>query len=90
MKTINRLNQIKNSLDEKVIAKRAYTYFVKITPKDSGNARNKTTLSGNEIRASYPYAKRLDNGWSKQFGGQGMTKPTIEYIRKYIKKILGA
>jgi hypothetical protein len=68
----------------------AYNHFKSITPIDTGNARSRTSLKGNKtIEADYPYAQRLDNGWSKQHRGQGMTKPTEEFINKRIKQITG-
>lgn len=84
-----KINTWKQVLNPNNLAKIGYPVFVKHTPRDTGNAQSKTTLVGNEIRASYPYAKRLDNGWSKQHGGVGMTKPTMTAIRAYIKKKLG-
>jgi hypothetical protein len=70
------------------VMKNAYRYFVSITPKDKGNARRNTKLVRDVIEADYPYAERLDNGWSKQYGGKGMTKPTEEFIEKEIDNIL--
>lgn len=65
----------------------AYTEFVNDTPIRSGNARRNTSLEKNKIKARYPYAKRLDDGYSKQ-SPQGMTQPTINFIKKRIKQIL--
>lgn len=65
----------------------AYSEFVKNTPKNTGNARNKTKKFGNNIRAGYDYADRLDKGYSKK-APQGMTKPTVEFIKKRIERIL--
>lgn len=84
----NRISQIKKIMDERHLTRVAYDYFKKITPVKSGNARAHTTMSGNEIRAEYPYAKRLDNGWSKQ-APNGMVQPTVDYLNKYIKQQLG-
>jgi hypothetical protein len=69
----------------------ADTFFTRITPKDKGNARRNTNLIKNktEIFADYAYAERLDTGWSKQFGGKGMTNPTIAYIERQIDKKVG-
>jgi hypothetical protein len=64
-------------------------FFRDITPKDTGNARNKTTLRNDTIQARYPYAGRLDRGWSRQFGGQGMSRPTIKFLRRLVRSILG-
>ena len=66
---------------------RAYMYFKKITPIDTGNARSRTRLTGNTIRANYDYAKRLDEGYSKQ-APNGMTEPTKEFIAKELRKIM--
>lgn len=71
---------------EKVPAK-AYTNWVSITPKDTGNARRSTRLVGQTIRADYPYAKPLDTGWSKQ-APKGMSKPTKEFVDKLIQRLL--
>lgn len=84
----NRISEIKNKLDEKSLTKVAYDYFKNITPIKSGNARRKTTQNNNEINANYPYASRLDQGYSRQ-APKGMVLPTITYLRNYIKKQLG-
>lgn len=68
------------------LPQRAYKYFVAQTPVDSGNARRSTTLQGNEIHADYPYAERLDEGWSKQ-APRGMVKPTTKWVTDQFKKI---
>jgi hypothetical protein len=62
----------------------AFKFWRKITPKDTGNAKRKTVLRGNTINARYPYAERLDNGWSKQ-APKGMYIPTLEYLKKILK-----
>ena len=62
--------------------------FVSVTPIRTGNARRKTRLQGSNIKADYPYAKRLDEGYSKQ-APKGMLEPTIEFIRNRIEEILG-
>ena len=63
----------------------AYEFFKKTTPLKSGNARSRTELRNNEIHGSYPYAIRLDNGYSPQ-APRGMTEPTLEEISKFIKR----
>lgn len=85
---IKRLTKIQQVADPAKLAKAAYNYFVSITPIDSGNARRSTSLQGDEIHASYPYAKRLDQGWSDQ-APNGMIKPTEKFISQHIKKELG-
>lgn len=67
------------------VMKSAFKFYKKETPKKSGNARNKTTLRGDKIRSGYPYAGRLDEGWSKQ-SPDGMTEPTIEYMEKEVDR----
>jgi len=66
----------------------SYDYFKSITPIRSGNARRKTRLQGQTIKADYPYASRLDEGHSKQ-APQGMSEPTIKFIKNLISDIMG-
>jgi hypothetical protein len=66
----------------------AYDFFKSKTPIRSGNARRKTRLQGSSIKTEYPYAQRLDEGWSKQ-APQGMTKPTIEFIKNRVEELVG-
>lgn len=79
------LSQRIQALDQ--LPKQAYEYWVKITPKDSGNARRKTRLNNDTIVAAYPYAQRLDQGWSKQ-AEDGMSKPTEREIKKIADRIM--
>ena len=93
-----RLKKISSDLTSNKLADIAYDYFrdgKKVggvqgtgnfngTPKLSGNARRNTKLSGDRILAQYPYAQRLDQGYSKQ-APDGMSTPTTEYIKKYIE-----
>jgi hypothetical protein len=68
---------------------RAYRHFVEITPIRSGNARRRTKfVRGDTILADYPYAQRLDKGWSRQ-APSGMVKPTIDFIRRLVQGIFG-
>lgn len=73
----------------KKIPNEAYKVFVSETPVRSGNARRNTkqAKAGKEIQANYPYAKRLDEGYSKQ-SPKGMVEPTLEYIKNRFKKIM--
>jgi hypothetical protein len=81
------LNNLRNDiLEVKKIPQDAYNYFVGITPIDTGNARRSTKLTNNTIEANYPYAQRLNTGWSKQ-APDGMTEPTQKFIDARIKKI---
>jgi hypothetical protein len=70
------------------VPKEGYDVFKAATPIRSGNARRKTRLQGTTIKADYPYAQRLDDGWSKQ-APQGMVGPTIKFIKSKIAEILG-
>jgi hypothetical protein len=79
------LRRIQSELDK--LPQQAYNFWVKTTPKDTGNARRKTTLKKNEIQANYAYAKRLDEGWSKQ-APNGMSEPTEKFIKQRTDKIL--
>lgn len=86
-KISRRIDEINSKLDQKELLKFAHTVFVKLTPIDTGNARNSTVTEGTDtIFANYAYAKRLDQGWSKQ-ARDGMSKPMFEEIRKYLKGI---
>lgn len=81
------LDKLKTTITEvKKIPQDAYNYFVSITPIDTGNARRSTSLRNTTIEANYPYAQRLDEGWSKQ-AKDGMTKPTGKFIDARVKKI---
>ena len=69
----------------KDLPKHAFDVFKSITPYKTGNAKSKTYLQGNEIHGSYPYAERLDNGYSSQ-APRGMTEPTLAEIDRFIQK----
>ena len=79
------INKIQQKLDN--LPKEAHQEFVKNTPIRTGNARRKTKLNKDTIEANYPYAQRLDEGYSKQ-SPKGMTKPTEDFIKKRVKQIL--
>jgi len=99
---VQRLNKVLDTLDDATVTNVAYKEFVNQTPigKPStwkskkpknyapGNARRSTVRKGNEIQANYPYAQRLEEGWSKQ-APNGMTEPTLEAVRDYVFKTLG-
>ncbi len=70
------------------VASESYEFFKKKTPIRSGNARRKTRLQGQTIKADYPYAQRLDEGYSKQ-APQGMVDPTIKFIKRMVADIMG-
>ncbi len=79
------LKKMQQQLD--ALPQKAYKEFVKNTPVRSGNARRKTDLRKTQIEARYPYAERLDNGWSKQ-SPEGMIKPTEEFVINEFNKIM--
>lgn len=68
------------------LPKEAHKEFVALTPIDQGNARRNTRLQGNTITANYPYAQRLDQGWSKQ-APNGMLEPFMKWYEKRLKQI---
>lgn len=81
---IQKIRQKLNNLPDE-----AYKVFVSETPVRSGNARRNTKLkkSSKQIQANYPYAKKLDEGHSKQ-SPDGMVQPTVEFIRKRFRDIM--
>lgn len=70
------------------LPKEAYDYFVDSTPIRTGNARRSTSLRGNTIDANYAYAKRLDQGYSRQ-APKGMSDPTEKFLQKRIDDLIG-
>lgn len=65
--------------------------MVKLTPIKSGNARRRTVHNvSDKIQSKYPYAARLDEGWSKQ-APDGFTEPTTDhmddFVEKYVRRI---
>jgi len=72
------------------VMKTLYPYYVNKTPIASGNARNRTKLIRTTITSKYPYAGRLDEGWSKQ-APRGFTEPSIDQLENlignYIKRV---
>lgn len=67
---------------------KTYPQLKKETPIRSGNARNKTKQNRLKIKSNYPYAGRLDEGWSRQ-APKGFTEPSIEYLDKTIQEKVG-
>jgi hypothetical protein len=72
----------------RTLPKEAYDVFRANTPVRSGNAFRRTTLRGSTIDANYPYAERLDDGYS-QLKPQGMTAPTEKFLQKRITELTG-
>lgn len=80
------LKKQKTQIDQ--IPRKAFKVYEQNTPIRSGFARRNTKLARQRIiEANYPYAKRLDEGWSKQ-SPQGMTEPTLEFIEKEFLRIM--
>lgn len=79
------LGQIEERFD--TLPKKAFLHWRKVTPKRTGNARRKTSLKKNVIMAKYPYAERLDNGYSRQ-APKGMFEPTVKFIKKISKRFM--
>ena len=75
----------------KQLPRDTHKYWVSITPIakiNGGNARRSTRLVGTTIDADYPYAKPLDNGHSRQ-APKGMSKPTLVWFKRHVKRLLG-
>jgi len=85
----NKITKKVGQLEErfKTLPQKAYAFWRKTTPIKTGNARRKTKLDKDVIRARYPYAERLNDGWSKQ-APRGMYLPTVEYIKKITNKFV--
>ena len=81
-----RLQQIQKNTTPSELARVAFPVFKDFTPVRNGNAKKNTRLKGDTIHADYPYAKRLDEGYSKQKGGVGMSEPTLKAIQEYLDK----
>ena len=69
------------------VAPKAHKKWVEVTPKRTGNAKRRTKFEGGDtINADYPYARRLDKGYSKQ-APKGMLDPTVKFIKDELDKI---
>lgn len=80
-----RIEQVEKKLDQREILDLAYDVFKNTTPIRTGNARKKTKKEGTDtIFADYAYAKRLDQGYSRQ-APDGMSKPMFAEIRKHLR-----
>lgn len=69
------------------LPKRAFQEWRKLTPRRTGNAKRKTKLQRSVINASYPYAERLDSGYSRQ-APQGMWEPTKRFIERITRRMV--
>lgn len=88
-----KLEKLEKDLDK--LPQEVFQEFKNNTPIKSGNAKRKTTLKGDTIKADYPYAGVLDKGRHMTSRGmrgsnqapEGMTKPTLQFLKKRIKEI---
>lgn len=85
-------DEISRSIQKKVkelrqVPQKAYTFFRAVTPIRTGNARRNTILRKDTIVGAYPYAQRLDEGYSRQ-APSGMTAPTEAFVKKTVDKII--
>ena len=85
-KQFDKLLREMNSFPEELVDESG-KFFVNNTPIRSGNARNKTRVGRGKINADYPYAARLDEGWSKQ-APNGMVEPTLKYIEQLVRTFI--
>jgi hypothetical protein len=88
IRQVEKLFEKSQTLGEQVI-EQGYDYFKGITPIRSGNARRNTHLdkSSKTIIADYPYAQRLDQGYSQQ-AANGMSEPTLAQLEKWAEQEL--
>ena len=85
-------NKITSDIAKKIkqlnaVPQQAFVFFVAQTPVRTGNARRHTHLNKQTIHAEYPYAERLDHGYSRQ-APSGMTRPTSRFIKKTVDNII--
>lgn len=79
-----------------LLPKEAFKVFIDNTPIKTGNAKRNTKLKGKTITADYQYAGVLDKGRHMTNRGMrgsnqapvGMTKPTVDYIKKRVAQIV--
>ena len=79
------LKRIANALNK--LPAEAHKVFKDETPIKTGNAKRRTRLQGEVIKADYKYATELDAGKSRQ-APEGMSKPTEQYITKRVQAIM--
>jgi hypothetical protein len=63
----------------------AHSEFVDVTPYRTGNAKRRTILRNNEIQANYNYAQRLEKDHTSRQAPNGMSEPTIAWIRAQLR-----
>ena len=80
---VNMFDDLKDMPED--VMKDAFRFYKNKTPIDKGNARRNTFVRKLELQSKYPYAGRLDEGYSKQ-APNGFTEPTIDKIDSLIDK----
>jgi hypothetical protein len=88
---VNFANLRGRNLRQRIALRRLPNEFLDVvkknTPIDSGNARRNTFLRNNRtVRSNYAYAKRLNEGWSRQ-APSGFVKPSLLWLRNRIQQI---
>ena len=82
------INQFKAAEDIPTdLIERSYKKFKDLTPIRTGNARQNTKLEKTTILGDYPYAQRLDKGYSQQ-APDGMSEPTIAYMERELDQLV--
>lgn len=81
------LRRIRENIDD--IRTDAHREFVRVTPIKTGNARRNTDLRGSEIQANYDYSLKLEKEHTSRQAPQGMSEPTIDYIKDLVRRIVG-
>lgn len=79
-----RLDQVQRKVNR--IKDHAHEEFQKITPIRTGNARRNTNRISDGVEANYNYANALNEGRSSQ-APEGMTKPTVDAIQSFVRRI---
>jgi hypothetical protein len=69
------------------VPKLAFVEWQQHTPIRSGNARRRTYLKKEVIVTQYPYAQRLDEGYSNQ-APDGMSKPVAAFLQRLVDRIM--
>ena len=85
-KALRKFDKIEEIPDD--VLQEGFDVFYEETPVKSGNARRNTKFNKRKkrIHADYPYAQRLDDGWSKQ-SPKGMSEPAQKAMGKYADQV---
>jgi hypothetical protein len=78
------LQKIQNNLKD--LPQAAFDHWKKVTPKDTGNAKNSTRFVNKDtIWANYKYASKLDQGHSDQLP-EGMVDSTKKFLDREVRR----